>query len=101
MKAIATHLGAEYRFLGFVEGAIVVDSEHTHRITGMIRECKPDHVLTHQPTDSIPTILRTHGRFLVSASWRALRKSNLCVQEDLLAEQALHHGAVFCVNHSG
>jgi|GEM_PF-5369152 len=47
VKAIAQHLGAESRFLNFVEGAIVDDAPHTHRIMDMIRECTPDIVLTH------------------------------------------------------
>jgi N-acetylglucosamine malate deacetylase 1 len=50
----AAHLGAEFRFLNFVEGAIVDDPQHTHRIMDMIRECRPDIVLTHQPTDYHP-----------------------------------------------
>jgi len=54
VKAIATHLGAESRFLNFVEGSIVDDAPHTHRIMDMIREYVPDIVLTHQPTDYHP-----------------------------------------------
>jgi hypothetical protein len=32
VKALAKHLGAESRFLNFVEGAIIDDPSHTHRI---------------------------------------------------------------------
>jgi N-acetylglucosamine malate deacetylase 1 len=54
IQAIAKHLGSEYRFLNFVEGAIVDDPKHIHQIMDMIRECKADIVLTHQPTDYHP-----------------------------------------------
>jgi len=54
VKALATHLGAESRFLNFVEGAIIDDPGHTHLIMDMIRECQPDIVFTHQPTDYHP-----------------------------------------------
>lgn len=54
VKALAAHLGAESRFLNFVEGAITDDPSHIHRIMDVIRECKPDIVLTHQPTDYHP-----------------------------------------------
>ena len=54
LKALATHFGAESRFLNFVEGAITDDPSHTHRIMDMIRECQADIVLTHQPTDYHP-----------------------------------------------
>lgn len=54
IAAIAKHLGAEYRFLDFAEGAIFDDPSHTHRIMAMIREYKADVVITHQPTDYHP-----------------------------------------------
>lgn len=54
IQAIAKHLGSEYRFLSFEEGAIVDDPKHIHQIMDMIRECKADIVLTHQPTDYHP-----------------------------------------------
>lgn len=54
IAAIAQHLGAVHRFLDFEEGAIFDDPSHTHRIMEVIREYKPDLVITHQPTDYHP-----------------------------------------------
>jgi N-acetylglucosamine malate deacetylase 1 len=54
IAAIAKHLGGEHRFLDFEEGAIFDDPTHIHKIMDMIREYKPDIVITHQPTDYHP-----------------------------------------------
>lgn len=54
MKAIAGHLGAEHCFLDFEEGAIFDNPAHTHSIMSLLREYKPDVVITHQPTDYHP-----------------------------------------------
>ena len=54
LAAIAKHLGTEYRFLSFTEGAISDDPTHVHRIMDLIREYRPDIVITHQPTDYHP-----------------------------------------------
>lgn len=51
---VAKALGCETRFLDLEEGSIKNDAETVHKIVGMIREVKPDIVITHQPTDYNP-----------------------------------------------
>lgn len=54
LKAMAEHLGGTARFLDFEEGAIFDDPTHIDHIVRLIRETKPDIVVTHQPTDYHP-----------------------------------------------
>jgi LmbE family N-acetylglucosaminyl deacetylase len=51
---VAKALGCETRFLDFEEGEIKNDNPSVHKIVELIREVKPDIVITHQPTDYNP-----------------------------------------------
>jgi LmbE family N-acetylglucosaminyl deacetylase len=54
VAAIAERLGTGHRFLDFEEGAIFDDASHIHRIMNLLRELRPDVVITHQPDDYHP-----------------------------------------------
>lgn len=47
-------LGVETRFLDLHEGAIANDAPTVHKIVDLIREVRPDLLITHQPTDYNP-----------------------------------------------
>jgi N-acetylglucosamine malate deacetylase 1 len=51
---VAKALGCEAKFLDLVEGSIENDKPTVHKIVELIREVKPDIVITHQPTDYNP-----------------------------------------------
>ncbi|HEY3421791.1 MAG TPA: PIG-L deacetylase family protein [Methanocellaceae archaeon] len=51
---VAKVLGCEAMFLDLVEGTIENNTPTVHKIVEMIREIKPDIVITHQPTDYNP-----------------------------------------------
>ena len=47
---VAAALGAETRYLDYRGGTIIIDIELAHKIVDMIREVKPDIIITLQPT---------------------------------------------------
>jgi LmbE family N-acetylglucosaminyl deacetylase len=51
---VAKVLGCETRFLDLEEGEIENDTATVHKIVELIRDVKPDIVITHQPTDYNP-----------------------------------------------
>lgn len=51
---VAKVLGCEAMFLDLIEGTIENNTPTVHKIVEMIREIKPDIVITHQPTDYNP-----------------------------------------------
>jgi LmbE family N-acetylglucosaminyl deacetylase len=51
---VAKVLGCETRFLDLKEGNIENDTPTVHKIVELIRDVKPDIVITHQPTDYNP-----------------------------------------------
>ncbi len=51
---VAKVLGCEARFLDLKEGNIENDTPTVHKVVELIREVKPDIVITHQPTDYNP-----------------------------------------------
>jgi len=51
---VAKVLGCETRFLDLKEGNIENDMPTVHKIVELIRDVKPDIVITHQPTDYNP-----------------------------------------------
>jgi N-acetylglucosamine malate deacetylase 1 len=54
LDAIATHLGGTARFLDLEEGAIDDNPASVRRIVELLRELRPDIVITHQATDYHP-----------------------------------------------
>ncbi|MDQ3570996.1 MAG: PIG-L family deacetylase [Actinomycetota bacterium] len=54
VEAMATHLGGSQRWLGFEEGAVFDDPAQTQRIMALLRQTRPDVVITHQPRDYHP-----------------------------------------------
>jgi LmbE family N-acetylglucosaminyl deacetylase len=51
---VAKVLGSETRFLDLKEGNIENDTPTVHKVVELIRDVKPDIVITHQPTDYNP-----------------------------------------------
>jgi LmbE family N-acetylglucosaminyl deacetylase len=51
---VAKVLGCETRFLDLKEGNIENDTPTVHKVVELLRDVKPDIVITHQPTDYNP-----------------------------------------------
>jgi 4-oxalomesaconate hydratase len=72
-KAAAKTLGVDIRLLDFEDNPIIMDRERLYVLVDIIREVKPDILLTHWKDDWVNWDHATTGEWAVKAAWSASR----------------------------